>query len=56
MDQCLCDSDDTFNMDDQTAVAGTLDFQENTLLALERAGGNADAGAFGEIQFLRLEV
>ena len=56
MDECPGDGDDSFNMDDQTAVAGTLDFQENTLLAFERAGGNADAGTFGEIQLLRLEV
>lgn len=50
------DGDDTLYEDDEAAVTGALDFQENALVAFHRAGGHADAGALGQVQLFRLEV
>ena len=56
MDSCHGNGDDTLYRDNHTAVAGTLYFQENTLLALEVTTRDTDFRAFGQIQLIGLEI
>ena len=49
-------SDDTLYLDNHTAVAGTLYFQESTLLTLNVTTRDTNFSSFRQVQFIRLEV
>ena len=56
MDESLGDRDDTVYLDDEAAVAGALDFQDNSFMPLERAGGHPHLCTLGEIELVGLEL
>ena len=56
MDESLGDCDDTVYLDDEAAVAGALDFQDNSFMPLERTGGQPHLCTLGEIELVGLEI
>ncbi len=46
----------TLYLDNHTAVASTLHFQENSLLPRKVTAGDTDFRAFRQVQFIRLEI
>ena len=56
MDSSHGNSDDTLYRNNHTAVAGTLYFQESTLLTLKVTTRDTNFSSFRQVQFIRLEV